>query len=101
MCGNLLDSYFSVPLNMVRRKLSGLRDSLVASSIWKSDFKSTLDYYPEVSVTPLMTSVPLCDACHIGGRVATISFRLFGPPYDRDTLVLIDVRFMVDLSVLA
>ncbi|KAF9521116.1 hypothetical protein BS47DRAFT_1335217 [Hydnum rufescens UP504] len=77
------DSYFSVPLNMVRRKLSGLRDSLVASSIWKSDFKSTLDYYPEASITPLMTSTPL-------GRVPTISFRVFGPPYDRDTLVPID-----------
>lgn len=81
---------------MVRRKLSGLKDSLVASSIWKSDFRSALDYYPEVSVTPLITSVPLCDACHIGGRVATISFRLRGSPYDRDTLLPVDVRYIVD-----
>ncbi|KAG5638369.1 hypothetical protein H0H81_000380 [Sphagnurus paluster] len=77
------EEYFSVPLRMMRRKLSSLRDSLVASSVWRPDFKKPLEAYPEFDLIPLDFAVPSCDACHIGGRSSTLTGRLSGQPYDR------------------
>ncbi len=72
-------------MSVLHRKLSGFRDSLVISSVWTSEFKTTLDTYPLCTNEPMRISIPMCDACHIGGRVATISTRLSGKPYDRET----------------
>ncbi|KIJ69366.1 hypothetical protein HYDPIDRAFT_80164 [Hydnomerulius pinastri MD-312] len=77
------EEYFSVPLQVTRRKLSGLRDSLVASSVWQPNFKKPLETYPEFSLTRLDFTVPQCDACHLGGRVSTLLGRVSGKPYDR------------------
>ncbi|THH16355.1 hypothetical protein EW146_g4273 [Bondarzewia mesenterica] len=77
------NEYFSIPLQIARRKLSGLRDSLVASSVWKPDFRKSLETYPEFSLTRLDFSVPHCDACHLGRRLSTLVGRLGGVAYDR------------------
>ncbi|KAF7440525.1 hypothetical protein PC9H_000871 [Pleurotus ostreatus] len=50
--------YFSVPLQIVRRKLSGLRDSLVASSVWRADFKTALSTFPEFGLDDLQFALP-------------------------------------------
>ncbi|KDQ33317.1 hypothetical protein PLEOSDRAFT_1099288 [Pleurotus ostreatus PC15] len=50
--------YFSVPLQIVRRKLSGLRDSLVASSVWRADFKTALSTFPELGLDDLQFALP-------------------------------------------
>ncbi|KAF8077922.1 hypothetical protein FPV67DRAFT_1615063 [Lyophyllum atratum] len=77
------EEYFSVPLQITRRKISGLRDSLVASSVWRPEFKNPLDTYPEFDLTPLDFAIPACDACHLGGRLSTLTGRLSGLPYDQ------------------
>jgi len=77
------EEYFSVPLHIARRKLSGLRDSLVASSVWRPDFKQQLEKYPTFELTGLDFAVPACDACHLGGRMSTLLGRVSGLPYDR------------------
>ncbi|KAG6832131.1 hypothetical protein H0H87_002443 [Tephrocybe sp. NHM501043] len=74
--------YFSMPLKTVRRELSGLRDSLVASSVWRPGFKKSIGTYPNFDLIPLDFAVPSCDACHLGGRVSTLIGRLSGLPYD-------------------
>ena len=76
------EEYFSVPLQVTRRKLSGMRDSLVASSVWRSDFKKVLETYPEFTLVRLRFAIPQCDACHLGGRLSTLLGRLSGRPYD-------------------
>ena len=77
------EEYFAVPLQVTRRKLSSMRDSLVASSVWRPDFKNSLEKYPEFDLVPLDFAVPACDACHLGGRMSTLIGRLSGLPYDR------------------
>ncbi|KAF7778701.1 hypothetical protein Agabi119p4_3046 [Agaricus bisporus var. burnettii] len=75
--------YFSFPLRIIRRKLSGLRDSLVASSVWRPKFKKALEDYPSFEVVPLDFAIPSCDACHLGGRMSTLLGRLGGIQYDK------------------
>ncbi|KAJ3516629.1 hypothetical protein NLJ89_g1006 [Agrocybe chaxingu] len=77
------EEYFSVPLQVTRRKLLGLRDSLVASSVWKPEFRKSLERYPEFDLVALDFAVPSCDACHLGGRLSTRLGRLSGSPYNR------------------
>jgi hypothetical protein len=87
------EEYFSVPLRIARRKLSGLRDSLVASSVWRPDFKQQLEKYPTFELTGLDFAVPACDACHLGGRMSTLLGRVSGSPYDRFGFEVHLVRF--------
>ncbi|KAJ3896458.1 hypothetical protein GG344DRAFT_36628 [Lentinula edodes] len=75
--------YFSVPLLAARRKIIGLRDSLVASSVWKPEFKGPLERYPELDLVQLEFSMPGCDACNLGARMSTLNGRLLGEAYDR------------------
>ncbi|TBU50876.1 hypothetical protein BD309DRAFT_985491 [Dichomitus squalens] len=76
------NQYFSVPLKIARRKLSGMRDSLVAGSTWKPTFRKALDTYPNLETQHLEFTVLGCDACNLGGRKSTIQGRLSGEPYD-------------------
>lgn len=76
------EEYLSVPLQVTRRKLSGMRDSLVASSVWRPDFKKALETYPKFTLILLKFSVSQCDACNLGGRLSTRLGRLSGKPYD-------------------
>ncbi|KAF9464729.1 hypothetical protein BDZ94DRAFT_1255770 [Collybia nuda] len=77
------EEYFSVPLQVTRRKISGLRDSLVASSVWRPDFKNLLEKHPDFDLIPLNFATPSCDACHLSGRLSTLTGRLSGSPYDK------------------
>ncbi|TFK42557.1 hypothetical protein BDQ12DRAFT_732201 [Crucibulum laeve] len=76
------EEYFSVPLQVTRRKISGLRDSLVASSVWRPEYKLALQKHPEFELAPLDFAIPFCDACHLGGRMSTLVGRVSGSPYD-------------------
>ncbi|KAI5899468.1 uncharacterized protein SCHCODRAFT_02483637 [Schizophyllum commune H4-8] len=76
------EEYFAVPLKMFRRKLIGLRDSLVAGSLWRADFKKALEIFPEFELVQMEYAVPDCDACHISTRMSTRIGRLVGYPYD-------------------
>ncbi|KAI0636876.1 hypothetical protein C8Q77DRAFT_1094995 [Trametes polyzona] len=80
-----LNQYFSVPLQITRRKLSGMRDSLVAGSTWKPNFRKALDTYPVLEVYDLEFTVLGCAACNLGGRKSTLQGRLSGDPYDKLT----------------
>jgi len=75
------EHYFSVPFQVIRRKISGTRDS-IASSVWGRDFKQKLERYPDLTLIKLDFAVPHCDACHLGGRQSTVAGRLKGIPYD-------------------
>ncbi|KAF8328907.1 uncharacterized protein EI90DRAFT_2997683 [Cantharellus anzutake] len=85
------DREFQLALSVLDRKLSGFRDSLVVSSKWTSKFRQELDTYPLCSNERLTDSLPICDACHISGRIATISTTLSGKPYDRETFEVLEV----------
>ncbi|PBK96903.1 hypothetical protein ARMGADRAFT_718516 [Armillaria gallica] len=76
------DDYFSVALISARRKLIGLRDSLVASSVWRPEFKKSLETCPEFNLFKLDFALPQCDACHLGGRLSTLRGQLGGSSYD-------------------
>ena len=76
------DQYFSVPLQVIRRKISGTRDS-IASSVWRRDFRDALELFPDLTLMKLDFAVPHCDACHLGGRQSTVAARLKGIPYDK------------------
>ncbi|KAF8636555.1 hypothetical protein AX17_003367 [Amanita inopinata Kibby_2008] len=78
-----VEQYFSLPMMAVRRKITGIRDTLVASSVWQPEFKKSLEKYPEFDLAPLGFAVPECDACHLGGRRSTLVGHLGGFPYDR------------------
>lgn len=75
------EHYFSVPFQVIRRKISGTRDS-IASSVWRRDFKGKLERYPDLTMMKLDFAVPHCDACHLGGRQSTVTGWLKGIPYD-------------------
>ncbi|KIY72149.1 hypothetical protein CYLTODRAFT_450081 [Cylindrobasidium torrendii FP15055 ss-10] len=77
------DDYFSTALNTCRRKLNGIRDSSVASSTWRPEFRASLEALPRLNLFKLDFSVPSCDACHFSSRVSTLRGNLSGPLYDR------------------
>ncbi|KAI0362212.1 hypothetical protein OH77DRAFT_1416437 [Trametes cingulata] len=79
------NQYFSVPLQITRRKLSGMRDSLVAGSTWRPNFRKALDTYPVLEMYDLEFTVLGCAACNLGGRKSTLQGRLSGDPYDKLT----------------
>lgn len=76
------NDYFKVPLTIARRKLSGIRDVSVASSVWRPAFRKPLLAYSEFTLTRLDFAVPHCDACHLGGRLSTFAGRVLGTRYD-------------------
>lgn len=81
----MLDQYFSVPLQITRRKLTGMRDSLVAGSTWRPNFRKALDTFPTFELYDLEFTVIGCAACNLGARKSTLQGRLDGEPYDKLT----------------
>ncbi|CAE6380669.1 unnamed protein product [Rhizoctonia solani] len=79
------DQYFGLSLRALRRKMDGLRDSLVTSSVWTSRFKKALNTHPELTIVDLKFAVPGCGACPISTRLSTFKGSLAGDDYDRDT----------------
>jgi len=80
---NLLkgDDYFLVPFQVIRRKLSGAKDS-VASSVWRRDYKEVLERFPDLTLTKLDFSTFYCDACRVRKK-STVAGWLKGIPYDK------------------
>jgi Domain of unknown function (DUF4211) len=58
---------------------------LVASSVWRSGFRHSLERYPDLVLSNMEISILGCDACHLGSRISTIIGRLDGLAYDKDT----------------
>lgn len=77
--------YYRASYDAISRKLQGQKDSLVTSSVWKPDFKSSLETYPELVVSHLDEIEYGCDACHLTGRLSRFSGELRGKAYDRET----------------
>ncbi|KAJ7572603.1 hypothetical protein C8J56DRAFT_1068160 [Mycena floridula] len=75
------EQYFSVPIIMTRRRVEGLRDFLVASSTWRSNFKRLLNRYPTFERSSLASLFSSCDACRISSRMSTVCGSLSGTPY--------------------
>lgn len=75
------DDYFLVPFQVIRRKLSGARDS-VASSVWRRDFREALERFPNLTLMKLDFSTPHCDACNVRKK-STVAGWLKGIPYDK------------------
>lgn len=90
--------YYRSSYDAISRKLQGQKDSLVTSSVWKPDFKTSLETYPELVVSHLDEIEYGCDACHLTGRLSRFSGELRGKAYDRETL---EVRktILVGISV--
>ncbi|KAH7317977.1 hypothetical protein B0J17DRAFT_686463 [Rhizoctonia solani] len=86
------DQYFGLALRALRRKMDGLRDSLVTSSMWTSGFKKVLNTHPELHIHNLEFAVPGCGACRIKNRLSTFKGALSGEDYDRDTFEPINRR---------
>jgi len=63
----------------------GMRDSLITSSTWQTNFKSVLERYPVLSMVAMDFVVPGCDACNLGARMSKWFGRVSGQPYDRST----------------
>ncbi|THH33837.1 hypothetical protein EUX98_g254 [Antrodiella citrinella] len=81
---------------IARRKIDGTRDSIVTSSIWRTDYKKPLQMYPVFEVDHMQFSVPSCDACRLGGRISTLTGRLSGEPYDKQTYEAISTQDSTD-----
>ncbi|ETW85886.1 hypothetical protein HETIRDRAFT_309140 [Heterobasidion irregulare TC 32-1] len=79
------NEYFSLPVQIIRRQLGSLRDSLVASSVWKPHFRKALETHPEFSLTMIDFAVPDCDACRLSGRLSTMCGRLNGIEDEMDS----------------
>ncbi|KAJ7709876.1 hypothetical protein B0H17DRAFT_1029588 [Mycena rosella] len=77
------EAYFSVPLKMARRRISGLRGSLIASSRWQPAFIALLERYPEFELKDLVRISPACDACRISARKGSKKGELSGYEYNR------------------
>jgi hypothetical protein len=75
------DDYFLVPFQVIRRKLSGAKDS-VASSVWRRDYKEVLERFPDLTLTKLDFSTFYCDACRVRKK-STVAGWLKGIPYDK------------------
>ena len=58
-------------------------DSMVSSSVWKPEFKRSLEKYPDFTLTALDFAVPSCDACNLGGRLSKFVAHLTGSEYDK------------------
>ncbi|KAJ2499527.1 hypothetical protein GGH96_003448 [Coemansia sp. RSA 1972] len=78
--------YFYLGYITVARVIDSVEQSVVASSVWLTDFCTDLYRYPEYSVTHI-TAVPGCEACHFRkNRTATFCVTLSGTPYKRTML---------------
>lgn len=78
-------AYYKVAFRAFEKKLNGMKDSTVTSSVWRPNFKRALESYPEFNVITLEEAVEGCDACHIGGRMSKFIGQLGGDKYDRKT----------------
>lgn len=76
--------YLKQAVGHVRRQLSSIRDSQVASSLWTTEFRTALGKYPKLEIT-IMEAEPYCDACRRHKALSTRRAVLSGKPYDRSS----------------
>lgn len=76
--------YFKEALDAFRRRLKGTKDSLVTSSVWKTNFKKSLEAYPEFGLDDLDEPFDGCEACHMN-RISKYVIEMGGPRYDKLT----------------
>ncbi|KZO95754.1 hypothetical protein CALVIDRAFT_577460 [Calocera viscosa TUFC12733] len=75
----LLDTeYFKIAINALRRSIGSTHESLVASSVWRPEFRRVLEAKPKLWLERMSSSWPGCDACHLGARISTIEAHVKG-----------------------
>ncbi|KAG8829951.1 hypothetical protein FRC17_005745 [Serendipita sp. 399] len=77
--GNTTD-YLKNALGQLRKHVSSVRDSQVASSLWKYDFRNALEKRPDITIIPIDPE-PFCDACRRSSAISTQQAHLKGEPY--------------------
>lgn len=73
--------YFRNARDQLSKKLLGVRDSQVASSVWKPEYRKNLETYPELGVTYCQTEAN-CAACRKSNAISTREATLSGVPYN-------------------
>lgn len=76
----VLDEYFSLARDDLRKKISGILTQSITSQIWKKDFMDSLRKYPDLSRQSLEEVVYFCHACN-STRPATVYATVHGDPY--------------------
>lgn len=83
------DEYFTFALHALDRRVDSLRDSVLKSEVWKSDFMLALKSRPHFEYDPdggHGVQNHHCYACNRSDRNASYTVRFTGPLYDRKTL---------------
>jgi len=79
----LKQTYFLIAMRKLRAALSGLRDSLVKSQVWRPEIAHALEIYPILEMTTLAIRLDGCEACHLVDRVSSHKATLSGIAYDK------------------
>ena len=77
------ENYFLIAMRKMRAALSGLRDSLVKSQVWRPEIAHALETYPILETTVLEGRLDGCEACHLVDRVSSQKAILNGAAYDK------------------
>ena len=82
------DEYFTFALHALDRRVDSLRDSVLKSEVWKSDFMLALKSRPHFEYDPDggNGTQDHCYACNRSDRDASYTVRFTGTLYDRETL---------------
>ncbi|KAG8849468.1 hypothetical protein FRB91_009867 [Serendipita sp. 411] len=72
--------YLQNAVGQLRKHLSSIRDSQVASSLWKYNFRNTLEVKPELTIIQIDPE-PFCAACRRNSAISTQQAQLQGEPY--------------------
>ncbi|KAG8838179.1 hypothetical protein FRC18_005943 [Serendipita sp. 400] len=72
--------YLQNAVGQLRKHLSSIRDSQVASSLWKYNFRNALEVKPELTVIQIDPE-PFCAACRRNSAISTQQAQLQGEPY--------------------
>jgi hypothetical protein len=86
------EQYFIPRLDYMRRKLDGLRTSVVQSQIWRREFVKAMQSgsvfaklmvaFPHLHTNYMDELYDGCDACHMSGRMSRFEAILDGHQYD-------------------
>ncbi|KAG9055010.1 hypothetical protein FS842_003388 [Serendipita sp. 407] len=72
--------YLQNAVGQLRKHLSSIRDSQVASSLWKYNFRNALEVKPELTIIQIDPE-PFCAACRRNSAISTQQAQLQGEPY--------------------
>lgn len=80
-------------MQKMRQTLSGLRNSLVRSQVWRPAFTRALQKYPTLEMEVLQETMDGCEACRLSGRKSTRLAMFSGEPYDEVTFEVGTLNF--------